>query len=124
MRKRQGAIVGFDLAHAVGNIPLELHAWDVDFACWCTYKYLNSGPGCIGGSYVHSRFHGDFTRPRFVAGATPFGRPRGWDRHADVLAAGAKFVGGTRRLNGWWGHEKSTRFKMDNGARDSQAAVV
>lgn len=48
-----GAYVGFDLAHAVGNIPLKLHAWNVDFACWCSYKYLNSGPGGIGGIYVH-----------------------------------------------------------------------
>jgi len=48
--------VGFDLAHAVGNIELRLHDWDVDFACWCSYKYLNSGPGGIGGCFVHSKF--------------------------------------------------------------------
>lgn len=51
--QRVGAYVGFDLAHAVGNIPLQLHSWNVDFACWCSYKYLNSGPGGVGGIYVH-----------------------------------------------------------------------
>lgn len=50
---RVGAYAGFDLAHAVGNIPLSLHAWNVDFACWCSYKYLNSGPGGVGGAYIH-----------------------------------------------------------------------
>ena len=50
-----GAKVGWDLAHAVGNIDLRLHDWGPDFACWCSYKYLNSGPGCIGGFFLHSR---------------------------------------------------------------------
>ncbi len=53
-----GAKCGFDLAHAVGNIPLKLHDWNADFACWCSYKYLNSGPGGVGGVFVHER-HGD-----------------------------------------------------------------
>lgn len=48
-----GAYAGFDLAHAVGNVPLQLHDWNIDFACWCSYKYLNSGPGAVGGVYVH-----------------------------------------------------------------------
>jgi kynureninase len=53
-----GAYCGFDLAHAVGNIPMQLHDWEVDFACWCSYKYLNSGPGAVGGAYVHEK-HGN-----------------------------------------------------------------
>ncbi len=62
----QGAIVGFDLAHAAGNVPLALHDWEVDFAAWCSYKYLNAGPGAIAGCYVHERFANDDTLPRFA----------------------------------------------------------
>ncbi|MEW6989898.1 kynureninase [Colwelliaceae bacterium 6441] len=60
-----GALAGFDLAHAVGNIPVKLHDWDVDFAAWCTYKYLNSSAGNVGGIFVHDK-HGNNTElPRF-----------------------------------------------------------
>jgi len=51
-----GAFAGFDLAHVVGNVPLRLHDWDVDFTVWCSYKYLNGGPGAVGGAYVHQRY--------------------------------------------------------------------
>lgn len=54
-----GAVTAFDLAHAVGNVPLHLHDWDVDFAVWCSYKYLNGGPGAVGGAYIHERYAGD-----------------------------------------------------------------
>lgn len=55
---KAGAYAGFDLAHAMGNLPLQLHDWEVDFACWCSYKYLNSGPGGVGGIFVHEK-HGN-----------------------------------------------------------------
>jgi kynureninase len=77
-----GAKVGYDLAHAAGNIELHLHDWEVDFACWCSYKYLNSGPGAIGAAFVHERYHTDESLQRFA---------------------------------GWWGYNKATRFKMQQG---------
>tara|TARA_B100000686_G_C16756950_1_gene956156 strand:- start:704 stop:1969 length:1266 start_codon:yes stop_codon:yes gene_type:complete len=57
--KKYGITVGLDLAHAVGNVPLELHDLDIDFAAWCTYKYLNGGPGSISGYFVHEKHHRD-----------------------------------------------------------------
>lgn len=80
-----GASCGFDLAHAMGNVPLGLHDWEVDFACWCSYKYLNSGPGAVSGVFIHERHVRD-----------PEGRGTA-----------------TRRLEGWWGHDADSRFKMD-----------
>ena len=60
-----GAVAGFDLAHAAGNVPLSLHEWDVDFAAWCSYKYLNSSPGNVGGIFVHEKHGRSFDLPRF-----------------------------------------------------------
>jgi kynureninase len=86
---RHGCIAGFDLAHSIGNTPLALHAADADFAVWCSYKYLNGGPGAIGGCFVHRR-HIE-AQPRV--------------RHGGGLPGA--------RLAGWWGHEESTRFLME-----------
>lgn len=61
-----GAYVGWDLAHAAGNIKLELHDWDVDFAAWCSYKYMNSGPGNASGLFVHEKHHHNPDLPRFA----------------------------------------------------------
>ncbi|MBD78909.1 MAG: kynureninase [Crocinitomicaceae bacterium] len=61
-----GANVGWDLAHAAGNIPLHLHDWGVDFACWCSYKYLNSGPGSVSGVFVHEKHCKNKDLPRFA----------------------------------------------------------
>ncbi len=61
-----GAKVGFDLAHAAGNVPLKLHDWQVDFACWCSYKYQNAGPGGISGIFVHQKHFNDTSLHRFA----------------------------------------------------------
>jgi kynureninase len=61
-----GARCGWDLAHAIGNVELRLHEWDADFACWCSYKYLNGGPGAVAGAFIHERHARDFDLPRMA----------------------------------------------------------
>jgi kynureninase len=63
---KAGAVVGFDLAHAAGNLELKMHDWGVDFAVWCSYKYLNAGPGAVGGAFVHERHAHSFDLRRFA----------------------------------------------------------
>ncbi|ODV97930.1 hypothetical protein PACTADRAFT_73591 [Pachysolen tannophilus NRRL Y-2460] len=88
----KGIIVGWDLAHCVGNVELKLHDWKVDFAAWCSYKYLNSGPGAIGGIFVHEK----------------------WSSVTDVSADTSTLTKerDIPRLAGWWGNNSSERFKM------------
>lgn len=83
-------LIGWDLAHAVGNVILKLDKWEVDFAAWCNYKYINSGPGAIGGLYVNSK-HGT----------------------VDVAVGGGRSF--RSRLSGWWGGDKAIRFEMGKG---------
>ena len=85
LAREYGCRIGLDLAHAIGNVPLELHAWGPDFAAWCSYKYLNGGPGAVGGAFVHARHldadgseqllgwwgHDEATRFKMAASSTP-----------------------------------------------------
>jgi kynureninase len=88
---RAGAKVGFDLAHAAGNVPLKLHDWNVDFAVWCGYKYLNSGPGSIAGAFIHEKHFANHQSPI--------------TNHPITIP----------RFAGWWGYNESKRFKMESG---------
>ncbi|CAD7937137.1 unnamed protein product [Amoebophrya sp. A120] len=177
-----GVVALFDLAHAVGNVPLELHKWNVDAASFCTYKYLNSGPGCIGGFFVHERHlqtmnlldagavqttstklpseHGaalssgtidedDVLRERSsYAESTPTNQQviklrstpsighiseeageasevppmHGGSGDEHVLNREWSKDVGTKRLAGWWSHDKSTRFEMKHKLQPAAGA--
>lgn len=93
--RSKGIVVGWDLAHAAGNVPLRLHDWDVDFAAWCNYKYMNSGPGAIAGLFVHERH-----------GTVEEAPAHGSDLKAKKLVY-------RPRLSGWWGSDRNTRFRME-----------
>ena len=77
---KNNCIIGLDLAHAAGNVELKLNQWNIDFAAWCGYKYLNGGPGAPSGAYINENYHND----------------------------------NLNRLEGWWGHDKGTRFDPPN----------
>ena len=94
----KGILVGVDAAHAVGNVPLQFHDWDVDFACWCTYKYLNGGPGNIGGAFVH-------------------------DRLAPVNEDGVVAGDNVTPLKGWWGHARTNRFALHRSFQSAGGAA-
>lgn len=82
MARKHGSVIGFDLAHAVGNIELDLHKIGFDFAVWCNYKYVNGGPGAPGGLFIHESHHSNSE------------------------------IGSLSRFEGWWGNKLSTRFLM------------
>lgn len=90
--KSHNITIGWDCAHAAGNIDLKLHEWGVDFAAWCTYKYMNSGPGAMAAIFVHKK-HG----------------------RVDMTALSEKY---RPRLTGWWGDDKESRFQMTNSKYD------
>ncbi|KAF2828555.1 kynureninase 1 [Ophiobolus disseminans] len=100
-----GITVGWDLAHAVGNVPLKLHDWNVDFAAWCNYKYMNGGPGVIGGAFVHERH----SKVEEAPSSETDGAVDGVYKHAKTTELQYR-----PRLSGWWGSDKSSRFAMTN----------
>ena len=118
-----GILIGWDLAHAVGNVELKLHEWNVDFAAWCNYKYMNGGPGTIGGLFVHEA-HGkveqqphtsaatsskdDTGSPANGTAATPIENTPSTTTSKDVTLTYRP------RLSGWWGSDKHSRFAMEN----------
>ena len=95
MGHKHNCLVGFDLAHGIGNLTLNLHRDGPDFAVWCSYKYLNGGPGSIGGSFIHERH---FTK----------------NQNQVVKSSKTKKILKLKRLLGWWGQNEKTRFSMQD----------
>jgi kynureninase len=131
--KGRGCNVGLDLAHAVGNVPLSLHDWDCDFACWCTYKYMNSGPGCVGGCFIHEKHFNTFSTDDEVVTSSEIvetsKKSTEKDIENDIFLPLKPF-----RLTGWWGFRQADRFQMNcsqfmpcegaNGFRVSNAPIL
>jgi kynureninase len=125
---KHGIPFGVDLAHAVGNLPLQLHDWDVDFACWCTYKYLNGGPGNIGGLFVHERHtNSDLSpaaSPAFVPPVATSPVSEGGVTPTTTSEKPKPFVFQPKVLKGWWGHQRTNRFHLGTDFFPSPGAAV
>ena len=89
--KKMGSMVGFDLAHAVGNVTLDLNKWNVDFAAWCSYKYLCAGPGSPGGVYINEKYH-DWKGPRFEGW---------WGQNKEIRFNMGPYFDGIKTAEGW-----------------------
>ena len=89
--KKMGSMVGFDLAHAVGNVTLDLNKWNVDFAAWCSYKYLCAGPGSPGGVYINEKYH-DWKGPRFEGW---------WGQNKEIRFNMGSYFDGIKTAEGW-----------------------
>lgn len=104
-----GIKIGFDLAHAIGNIPLQLHDWGVDFAVWCSYKYLNSGPGAVGGYFVHQK---NFPTNNEQLSTNNYQGAINYELRTTNYAI----------LGGWWGHKEKTRFQTEQKFNPTESA--
>ena len=89
--KKMGSMVGFDLAHAVGNVTLDLNKWNVDFAAWCSYKYLCAGPGSPSGVYINEKYH-DWNGPRFEGW---------WGQNKEIRFNMGSYFDGIKTAEGW-----------------------
>lgn len=123
-----GAYAGFDLAHAAGNVALQLHDWYVDFACWCNYKYLNGGPGAIGGAFIHQNHHGKHlprfagwwgydkaTRFKMEKGFKPMAGAEGWQSSTPSILLYASLRASLEIIaEAGWGNIQTKREKLND----------